>query len=143
MVFQGPSSLVIDAKGRLSVPTRYRDALLTQCEGKLTLTRHPDGCLLIYPRATWETKRVEIEALPPDARRLKRLLLGNAVDVDIDASGRILIPPELRTAVNLDKDVELRGMGAYFELWDATALAQDEAAAFKDGDMHRLANTYF
>lgn len=125
------------------MPTRYRDALLALCEGKLTLTRHPDGCLMIYPRPTWENKRIEIEALPPDARKLKRLLLGCAVDVDIDASGRILIPPELRTAVNLDKDVELRGMGAYFELWDAAALAQSEATAFEDGEMHRLANTYF
>lgn len=143
MVFQGPSSLSIDAKGRISVPARYRDELQIQCEGKLTLTRYPEGCLLLYPRATWEIKRSEIDALPPGARPLKRLLLGNAVDVDIDASGRILIPPELRTAANLDKDVELRGMGEYFELWDAALLAQREASVLESGEMLRLANTYF
>jgi MraZ protein len=140
--FQGPSSLSIDAKGRISVPARHRDELQTKCEGKLTLTRHPEGCLLLYPRATWEIKRNEIEAYPPDARPLKRLLLGNAVDVDIDASGRILIPPELRTAAKLDKDAELRGMGAYFELWDAALLAQREAKDLESGEMLRLANNY-
>ena len=62
-VFQGRSALTLDAKGRVSVPTRHRDALVSQAEGRVTLTRHPDGCLLMYPRSEWEKKRAEIEAL--------------------------------------------------------------------------------
>jgi len=139
---QGPSSLSIDAKGRISVPARYRDGLQAECEGKLTLTRHPEGCLLLFPRTTWEIKLVEINAFPPEARPLKRLLLGNAVDIDMDSSGRVLIPPELRTAANLDKDAEMRGMGPYFELWDAALLAEREAKDHASGEMQRLADRY-
>ena len=93
-VFQGSSALTLDAKGRINVPTRHRDALMEQAQGCLTLTRHPDGCLLVYPRAQWEIKREQIVAFPMQARALQRLLLGNAQDVEIDSSGRILIAPE-------------------------------------------------
>lgn len=132
-MFQGASSLSLDAKGRLSVPTRHRDALQLQCEGRLTLTRHPDGCLLVYPRPIWEQKRQEIQAFPASARWFQRLLLGNAADVDMDGNGRILISPELREAARLDKDVMLLGMGAHFELWDRARHAQLEAEALQGG----------
>ncbi|CAP41021.1 conserved hypothetical protein [Bordetella petrii] len=133
VVFQGSSALTLDAKGRISIPTRHRDALIAQAEGRLTLTRHPDGCLLVYPRQEWEKKREQIAAFPMSARALQRLLLGNAQDVELDGSGRVLIAPELRNASGMTRDVMLLGMGAHFELWDAASLARREAEDLAQG----------
>jgi len=132
-VFQGASSLSLDAKGRLTVPSRHRDALSLQCEGRVTLTRHPHGCLLFFPRPTWENHRAQIAAWPMSARAWQRILLGNASDVEMDSAGRILVPPELRQAVNLKRDVMLLGMGSHFEIWDAAKLAENEAEAIALG----------
>ena len=132
-MFQGSSALSLDAKGRINVPARHRDALIEQAAGRLTLTRHPDGCLLVYPRPEWERKREQIAAFPMQARALQRLLLGNAQDVEIDGSGRILVAPELRSAAGMTKEVMLLGMGAHFELWDAAALARREADDLSQG----------
>lgn len=132
-MFQGSSALSLDAKGRINVPARHRDALMDQAAGRLTLTRHPDGCLLMYPRPEWERKREQIAAFPMQARALQRLLLGNAQDVEIDGSGRILVAPELRAATGMTKEVMLLGMGAHFELWDAAALARREADDLSQG----------
>jgi MraZ protein len=132
-VFQGSSALTLDTKGRVNIPTRHRDALNELAHGRLTITRHPDGCLLIYPRPEWEIKRDQIAAFPMQARALQRLLLGNAQDVEIDTSGRVLIAPELRAAANLERDTMLLGMGAHFELWNAAALAKREAEDLSAG----------
>lgn len=132
-VFQGSSALTLDAKGRISIPTRHRDALVSQAEGRLTLTRHPDGCLLVYPRHEWEKKREQIAAFPMTARALQRLLLGNAQDVELDGSGRVLIAPELRSAANMNREAMLLGMGSHFELWDAATLAAREAEDLAKG----------
>lgn len=123
----------LDAKGRMSVPTRHREALVLQCDGRLTLTRHPDGCLLLYPRSVWESVRERIAALPISASGWKRFFLGNATDVELDGTGRLLIAPELRSAVGLEKEVVLLGMGAHFELWDAARLAAKEDEAIAGG----------
>jgi MraZ protein len=128
-VFQGSSALTLDAKGRMSIPARYRDALLAEEQGRLTLTRHPDGCLMLYPRSIWESKREQIAALPASARPLQRLLLGNAQDVEMDGASRILVAPELRAAAGLNRDVMLLGLGSNFELWDR---AQWEARCMAD-----------
>lgn len=132
-MFQGSSALTLDAKGRISIPTRHRDALLEQEQGRLTLTRHPDGCLLVYPRSVWQEKREQIARFPMNARALQRLLLGNAQDVDLDASGRVLVAPELRAAAGLEREAMLIGLASHFELWNAAELerrqAQDLAAA--------------
>jgi len=133
-VFQGVSALNLDAKGRLSVPTRHRDALMQSAGGALTITKHPHGCLMIFPRPEWERFRERIAALPMQAQWWKRIFLGNAMDVDIDATGRVLIAPELRKAAAIDKQTVLLGMGGYFELWDEAAYAQQEAQAMQ-GDM--------
>ena len=106
---------------------------MVQAEGRLTLTRHPDGCLLVYPRPIWETKREQIAAFPMQARGLQRLLLGSAQDVELDGTGRILIAPELRSAASLERDVMLLGLGAHFELWDAATLARNEQEALVQG----------
>ena len=132
-MFQGSSALTLDAKGRVNVPARYRDALNEQACGRLTITRHPDGCLLVYPRPEWEKKREQIAAFPMQARALQRLLLGNAQDVDIDSAGRVLIAPELRAAAGLTRETMLLGMGGHFELWDAQALAEREAQDLSGG----------
>jgi len=135
-VFQGTSNLTIDAKGRLSMPTRHRDALLAQCEGRLTLTLHPDGCVIVYPRPVWEARREALGQLNATARDLLRMLIGSASDVEFDSAGRILISPELREEAGLQRDVKLMGVGVYFELWDVERKkARDEAcrASLLDG----------
>jgi MraZ protein len=83
-VFQGASKLTLDDKKRLSIPTRHREALAALCEGRLTLTRHPDGCVLIYPRPEWEKKRAALAAMSGRARVLPRIMLGSAMDVEIE-----------------------------------------------------------
>lgn len=127
-MFQGSSALNLDAKGRITIPSRHRDTLLATESGALTLTRHPDGCLILYPRSIWMQKREQIAALPMTARALQRLMLGSAQDVTIDSAGRILISPELRQAVGLQKNSMLLGLGSHFELWDAEQLATRQQA---------------
>lgn len=106
---------------------------MAQAEGRLTLTRHPDGCLLVYPRQEWEKKREQIVQFPMNARALQRLLLGNAQDVELDSAGRVLIAPELRQAAGLVKEVMLMGLGTHFELWDTQMLAAKEAQDLQQG----------
>jgi MraZ protein len=127
LVFQGASALSLDAKGRLAVPVRHRDALQALCGGQLTLTKHPEGCLLVFPRPAWELFRDKVAALPMSASGWKRIFLGNAQDVEIDSAARVLVAPELRAAAGLSKDVMLLGMGSHFELWDAQRYAAHEA----------------
>jgi MraZ protein len=128
-VFQGASSLSLDAKGRLSVPTRYRDVLSATAGGLLTLTKHPHGCLMVFPRPEWEKFRERVANLPMSAQWWKRIFLGNAMDVEIDGTGRVLVSPELRVAAGISRDTMLLGMGNHFELWDkATYEAQESQA---------------
>jgi len=142
-VFQGASALNLDAKGRMSVPSKHRDALTVQCEGRLTVTKHPHGCLLLFPRPTWESHREQIAAWPMSARAWQRIFLGNASDVELDSAGRILIAPELRTAVGLSREVMLLGMGSHFEIWDAAKLAESESQAVAAGMPEVLSNFSF
>jgi MraZ protein len=128
-MFQGPSALSLDAKGRLAVPTRHREVLSATAAGQLTITRHPDGCLMIFPRPEWEKFRERIAQVPMTAQWFKRVFLGNAMDVEMDATGRILIAPELRAATNISKDTLMLGMGNYFELWDKATYEAKEAKA--------------
>lgn len=122
----------MDAKGRLAVPVRHRDALQALCEGQLTITKNPDGCLMIFPRPAWEVFRDKIAALPMSAAGWKRIFLGNAQDVEIDSAARVLVAPELRVAAGIQKDVMLLGMGSHFELWDAERYAAHEAAVMAE-----------
>jgi MraZ protein len=123
----------MDAKGRVSIPARHRDALSIQCEGRVTLTRHPHGCLLLFPRPVWEMHREQIAAWPMSARAWQRIFLGNASDLDMDSAGRILISPELRNVAGLTRDVMLLGMGSHFEIWDAAKLEDSESQAIAEG----------
>ncbi|MBN9460233.1 MAG: division/cell wall cluster transcriptional repressor MraZ [Burkholderiales bacterium] len=142
-MFQGSSALLLDAKGRMTIPARHRDALSEQCKGLLTLTRHPDGCLLMFPRPVWESHRERLAAMPIGARTWTRIFLGNALDVDMDGTGRILISPELRAAASLTREVMLLGMGSHFEVWDAVALAAKEREAIAQGMPEAIASFNF
>jgi len=132
-VFQGASSLSLDAKGRLSVPTRHRDVLVATAAGELTLTKHPHGCLMVFPRPEWEKFRERIAQLPMSAQWWKRIFLGNAQDVELDGTGRVLVSPELRQAAGLTREVMLLGMGQHFELWDKATYEAKEAEAMQAG----------
>ena len=133
-MFQGASSISLDAKGRLSVPTRHRDVLHAIASGQVTMTKHPHGCIMIFPRPEWEKFRERISALPMSAQWWKRIFLGNAMDVDLDATGRVLVSPELRAAASIERDTLLLGMGNHFELWDKATHDALEARAMQ-GDM--------
>jgi MraZ protein len=130
-VFQGATELSIDAKGRLAVPTRHRDALVSG-GGAVVLTAHPDGCVLLYPRVAWEPIGSRIQALSSfneQARWWQRLLVGHAEEMNLDAQGRILVSPALRKLADLKKDVMLIGQGSHFELWDVAAWEEKLARA--------------
>ena len=133
-MFQGASSLSLDAKGRLSVPTRHRDVLAATASSQLTITKHPHGCLMVFPRPEWEQFRERLAQLPMSAQWWKRIFLGNAMDVDMDGTGRVLISPELRAAAGLTKEAVLLGMGNHFELWDKATYDEQEAQAMQ-GEM--------
>lgn len=109
----------------------------------MTLTRNLDGCLLLFPRPVWESHREQIAAWPLSAKAIQRIFLGSASDVEMDASGRILISPELRAAAGLTRGVMLLGMGSHFEIWDAERLAENEAAAVAAGMPDVLQNFSF
>jgi MraZ protein len=108
--------------------------LAAVASGQLTITRHPHGCLMVFPRPAWEQFRQRIVELPMAAQWWKRILLGNAMDVEIDGTGRVLVSPELRAAAKLDKETVLLGMGNHFELWDKATYEAQEAQAMQ-GDM--------
>jgi MraZ protein len=134
VVFQGTSALTLDAKGRIAVPSRHRDALMTLAGGQLTLTKHPAGCLQVLPRPAWLELRQRLLTLPMEADGWRRIFLGSAVDVEIDSGSRIHISPELRAEAALIRDVLLIGMGQRLEVWDASRYAAHEATV-KQGPM--------
>lgn len=129
-MFQGAAALSLDAKGRLAIPARHRDALAVE-NGQVVLTAHPHGCLLVYPVPAWTPIRDKVLAAPsldPLSAQLKRLLVGFAQEEDLDAAGRVLVAPSLRQFARLEKQVWLVGQGSHFELWsDAGWQKQQEA----------------
>ena len=127
IVFQGASALTLDGKGRLAMPARHREVLSAMGVNDLTVTKHPEGSLMVFPRPAWEVFRDKVAALPMSASGWKRIFLGNAMDVEMDSASRVLISPELRAAAGLNRDVMLLGMGSHFELWDSVRYAEHEA----------------
>jgi MraZ protein len=138
-VFRGVSQLALDTKGRLAIPAKHRDALAGRAadgdaagSGAVVVTADPSRCLLVYPRAAWEpiqARLMSLSAFNAEIRGLQRLLVGFADDVELDASGRILVPPALRQYAALDHHVVLVGQGNKFELWDAARWAEETARA--------------
>lgn len=125
-MFLGPSSLSLDAKGRLSIPAKYQAALINEAGGQLWVTKHPHGCLMILPKPEWDVFYAIVAGLPMSDLWLKRIFLSNALPVELDATGRILIAPELRESSGITKETTLRGMGKYFELWDKATYDANE-----------------
>ena len=121
-MFRGVTTLNLDAKGRMAMPSKYRERLLAQSDGQLVVTVDlSDPCLLLYPLSEWEDierKLVRLGNLDPRARRLQRLLIGHATEVELDSNGRILLPPPLREFAQLDKRIALTGQGKKFEIWN-------------------------
>ena len=133
-MFQGAAQLSLDTKGRLAIPARHRDALVATAGGRLVLTVHPHRCLLLYPEPAWAPIRDKILAAPSFDQRsaaLKRTLVGNARDNEIDSAGRILVAPELRDAAGLEKQVWLVGMGSHFEIWSDAGWQHQHEVAFE------------
>ncbi|PYC20477.1 division/cell wall cluster transcriptional repressor MraZ [Pseudomonas alcaligenes] len=137
-MFRGANAISLDAKGRLAMPSRYRDELVSRCGGQLIVTIDAvDPCLCVYPLPEWELIEAKLRDLPSlreETRRLQRLLIGNAVDIELDGSGRFLVPPRLRAHAGLDKHAMLVGQLNKFQLWNEdawNALADADLAAIK------------
>ena len=120
-MFRGIAAVNIDAKGRLAIPTKYREGLNTSDQGKMILTIDTEtNCLLLYPLGEWEVIEDKLQKLPsfnPQARRIQRLLIGHATEVEMDSAGRILVAPILRDYAVITKKTMLVGQGNKFELW--------------------------
>ena len=128
-MFFGETAINLDAKGRMAVPTRYRDDLDAACAGKLVLTysAFDAGCLWLYPQPEWERVREQVMGLStfnPSHRSLQRRLVGSATQMEPDGNGRLLLPLTLRQVADLEKRVVMMGMGQRFEIWNETVLNQ-------------------
>jgi MraZ protein len=122
-MFRGATRVTLDEKGRMVLPTRQRQRALERGEGRIVVTVDRDGCLLIYPLPDWEQIERKLMSLPTlneRARRLQRLMVGHATEVELDGQGRLLVPPELREFAALSRHAMLIGQGNRLELWDET-----------------------
>ena len=131
-MFRGANAINLDSKGRLAIPTKYRQSILDDCDGQLICTiDSKQSCLLLYPLPEWEEieiKLLKLSSMIEQESRLQRLLLGNATDADMDKNGRVNVPPPLRQYAKLDKSIMLVGKLNRFEIWDsATWSAQIES----------------
>ncbi len=131
-MFRGINPINLDTKGRFAMPTRYRDRIAEICDSQLIATIDTqDRCLWIYPLPQWEqieAKLMELPTYDPVARRIQRLLLGHATELDIDTAGRVLLPQSLRDYALLDKKIVLIGQGKRFELWSEDVWNQQRDA---------------
>ena len=137
-MFRGATSLNLDAKGRLAIPAKHRDALLNQGAGHLVLTAHPHRCLLLYPQPAWEpiqAKMMALSSFDKQSSALQRLLVGFAEDIELDNSGRLLVSPVLREFSGLEKQAMLVGQGSHFELWSMEAWRAQLERAMSSDDM--------
>mgnify|MGYP001823848230 CR=1 FL=1 len=140
-MFFGETAINLDAKGRLAIPIRYRDAIQELCDGRLVLTysAFDSGSLYLYPEEEWERVRDDVMRLStfnPGHRSLQRRLVGSASTVEPDGNGRIQLPQTLRQVAGLEKKVVLLGMGDRFEIWNENILNQkriEEDGALDEG----------
>lgn len=137
-MFRGATSLNLDAKGRLAVPSKHRDVLAAECGGHLVLTAHPHRCLLLYPQPAWEpiqSKIMSLSSFDPQSSKMQRLLVGYAEDVELDSAGRLLVSSVLRDFAGLEKQAMLVGQGSHFELWSMESWRQQLERVMADEDM--------
>ena len=143
LMFRGATKVTLDSKGRLAIPSRYRERIASRADGHLVATVDRDYCLLIYPLPDWEEierKLVRLPALHKQARRLQRLMVGYATELDMDSHGRILLTRELREFAGLDRQAMLIGQGNKFELWNEERwnARRDEWLADEQGELAGL-----
>ena len=128
-LFKGIHNLSLDSKGRLGIPVKYRDNIIGLVKGAMVITIDTEEkCLLLYPSNFWSKIQDKISKLPSfnkNARRIQRLLVGQAEDIDVDSNGRILISKPLREYASLSKKVILIGQGEKFEIWDQGTWSQN------------------
>lgn len=120
-MLRGANAINLDAKGRMAMPSRYREQLQESCEGQVVVTVDRDRHLLLYPLPEWERverKLLELPSFNKQARRLQRLLMGHATECELDGSGRIVLPPLLREFAGIEKRIVMIGQGNKFEIWD-------------------------
>ncbi len=134
-MFRGVQHINMDAKGRLAMPARQREPLLSECGGQIVVTIDTQSaCLVIYPLPEWERIEKDIQNLPalkPAVKRFQRLMLGYATDLELDGNGRLLLPQPLREYAQLDKKLVLVGQGNKLELWsEALWLAERDQACW-------------
>lgn len=134
--------LTLDGKGRITVPARYRDVLMTAVNGQMIVSKSHVRCLSLFPRPVWDQFETRLNALPASGDGLRRLYIGSATEVAIDGASRVLLPPELRAWAGLEKDVVFMGMGNRFELWDKARYEAHEAAVLEQ-DMSAQLNDLF
>ena len=139
-MFQGETAITIDDKGRLAIPTAYRDIVARECGNRLVITYNPfeSGCLYLYPQPVWERVRDQVNALPrtkKNSRLLQLKLVGAAAFAEPDGSGRISIPASERGAVGIEKKAVLLGMGDKFELWSEQAHHEQIRQTLGDADL--------
>lgn len=125
-MFQGETAITVDDKGRLAIPTSYRELVAGACANKLVITYNPfeTGCLWIFPYSEWEKVRDQVNALPTVKavhRALQMKLVGAAAVVEPDGAARVLLPSSQRSAAGIEKKAVLLGMGNKFELWSEQA----------------------
>ena len=139
-MFQGETAITIDDKGRLAVPTAYRELVARACGNRLVVTYNPfdAGSLYLYPMPVWERVRDQVNALSKmkaTNRNLQLKLVGAATFVELDGSGRIGIPPSMRRTADIEKRAVLVGMGDKFELWSEQAHHAQMRQTLGDADM--------
>jgi len=142
-LFRGISSISLDAKGRIAIPTRYRDELHECCERQMIVTLAVNekcvgepGCLWLYPLPEWEKLEQTINKLPTlnkAAGKLRRFLIGHASECEMDTQGRLLLPEKLREYANMEKQLYLVGQLNKFEIWNDVAWLQKQQE-WMDGD---------
>jgi len=135
-MFRGQSTISVDAKGRLAVPTRVRELLSTLSSQDLVITLNPwDLALWLYPIAEWlliEAKLGGLSDFDRQSRRTKQIMRGYATDCVCDGQGRVLLPPQLREIAGIDKQVALLGQGNKLEIWNAATWAAERDKWLRD-----------
>ncbi len=146
VLLRGMTYLSLDDKGRMPVPAKMRPLLQDHCAGQMVTTIEvSDSCLLIYPRPEWEVVQAKLMSLPsldPKVKRLQRLIMGQACDLQLDSAGRLLLPAPLRDYAQLERRAVLMGLGNKFELWSEPVWQQRQQQYRDDQELLDLSNDF-
>lgn len=147
-MFRGQFQHSVDAKGRISLPSRFRDAVVSAGDARFVLTPALfDPCLHLYPMRAWEefeAKVAELPSMDPHVVRFRRLYVSAAIECELDSASRVLVPPHLRDKAQLSKDALWAGMGKHVELWSkdlwdkALSIPAEEEASFKQAVLEQI-----